>query len=138
MTYDQWEQSVPEQIRKDTVWLIEAYRLGLFLSDLGWHDVGRLLKNARTTSIADQLFRAAGRISSNICEGYSRDTGRARATYYEYACGSARECRDWYYKSRNALSEKVVAHRIDLSTQIIRLTLKMIATERRRKRRPSD
>lgn len=39
MRYDEWEQSVPETIRGDSLWKVKAYRLALFLTDLGWHDV---------------------------------------------------------------------------------------------------
>ena len=74
---------------------MEAYRLGLFLSDLGWQDATRLARDRRTAAIADQLYRAVGKISSNFGEGYSRGTGKERARFYEYALGSARESRDW-------------------------------------------
>ena len=138
MTFDEWEGAVPETIRRDTLWRVEAYRLGLFLSDLVWHDAGKLLRNPRSREIADQLVRAAGKISACIAEGYSRDTGKARSTFYEYACGSARESRDWYYKERHVFNAKLIEHRISLCTQIVRLTLKMISTERRSNRRASD
>ena len=137
MTFEEWEADVPSEIRRDTLWLVEAYRLGLFLSDLAWDDTGILLRNPRTKGVADQLYRAAGNISSNVAEGYSRDTGRARSTYYEYALGSARETRDWYYKARRAFPSDVIDHRISTATQIIRLTLKMVSTERRTNRRAS-
>ena len=29
MTYDEWEKQVPSLIRGDTLWRVEAYRLGL-------------------------------------------------------------------------------------------------------------
>ena len=135
MTYDEWEANVPAVIREDTLWRVEAYRLGLSLSDLAWEDTGRLLKDRRTWGIADQLYRAAGNISSNVSEGYSRCTGKDRARFYEYALGSARETRDWYYKGRHVLDEAVVLHRLDLTTRIIRLTLIMISTKRATNRR---
>jgi len=94
MTFDEWMLSVPEAIRQDTVWLVEAYRLGLFLAELSWSDVSALHADPRLLKVADQLYRAAGDISANICEGYSRGTGRDRARFYEYALGSARETRD--------------------------------------------
>jgi four helix bundle protein len=138
MTYEEWEDIVPREIKDDSLWRVEAYRLGLFLSDLAWADANRLLKNRRTTGIADQLFRAAGNISSSIGEGFSRDTGKARSTFYEYALGSARETRVWYFKSRHELTDKVSSHRIGMTTQIIKLLLTMIRTERRTNRRVSD
>ena len=117
---------------------MEAYRLGLFLSDLALEDCSRLLKDRRTAGIADQLFRAVGKISSNVGEGYSRNSGKERAHYYEYAEGSAREARDWYYKSRHVLETEVSSHRIKLSTSIAKLASKMTVSERRRNRRMLD
>lgn len=137
MTYGEWEASVPEAIRLDTLWRVEAYRLSLFLADLAWHDVTHLVADRRTLGIADQLFRAVGNGSSNVAEGYSRGTGRDRARFYEYALGSAREARDWYYKGRHVLDPTVVAHRLELTTNIIRLTLTMVSNERRTNRRIS-
>ena len=137
MTYAEWEAGVPDEIRGDSLWKMRAYRLGLFLSDLVWNDADLLLKNRKTVSIADQLVRAAGHISPCIAEGYSRDTGKARAVFYEYAMGSARESRDWYYKARRAFDDKVIKHRLDISMQIIRLTLKMASVERGLNRRAS-
>ena len=135
MTYDQWVASVPDSIRQDTLWKIEAYRIGLFIGDLAWKDAKSLMKDRRMAAVADQLFRAAANVSSNIAEGYSRGPGKDRGRFYEYAPGSAREARDWYFKARHVLSEKVVEHRMDLLTQIVRLTLSMTAHERRTNRK---
>ncbi|HEY7119451.1 MAG TPA: four helix bundle protein [Tepidisphaeraceae bacterium] len=137
-SFAEWQQVVPVEIKGDTLWLVEAYRLALYLGDLGWHDANALTSDRRMMEIADQLRRATSRISASVAEGYSRDSGKGRATYYEYAAGSARESRDWYYKGRYSLPEALVQHRAALCTQIIRLTLTMIANERRRNRRVSD
>ncbi len=49
---------------------------------------------------ADSLWKmTVGSIRANIAEGYSRGTGKDRARFYEYALGSARESRDWYFIS---------------------------------------
>lgn len=136
MTYEEWEAQVPDVIKTDNVWRVKAYQLSLFLFDLAWHDVSVLLRNRRMHDIADQLCRATARISASVIEGYSRDTGKARSTFYEYALGSARESRDWYYKGRHGLKPDVVRHRMDLCTEIAKLTLRMIANERRTNRRP--
>jgi four helix bundle protein len=106
MTLTEWEAQVPAEITSDPLWKVEAYRLGLFLSDLAWNDCAKLLKERRTCLVADQLYRAAGKISSNVGEGYSRNSSKERAHFYEYAQGSARESRDWYYKSRHVLGPK--------------------------------
>src|SRR3954462_8232592 len=96
MKYLEWEKEIPEAIKGDSLWKSEAYRLGLFAADLGWHDASQLSRDKRTLSLSDQLYRSLGSISANIAEGYSRGTGKDRARFYEYALGSARESRDWY------------------------------------------
>jgi four helix bundle protein len=133
MTFEQWVETVPIAMRGDRLWKVEAYRLGLFLTDLAWIDVTKLVQDQRLIGVADQLYRAAGSISANIAEGYSRGSGRDRAKFYEYALGSARETRDWYYKSRHVLAETVLTHRIELLTSIIRLGLTMVPEQRKRK-----
>src|SRR5438105_4745436 len=131
MTYDEWVAQVPMRIKDDSLWNVKAYRLGLFASDLGWHDVTKLLRDRRTGSLSDQLYRALGGISATIAEGYSRSTGKERARYYEFALGSAREARDHYYKGRHVLTEKVTQHRIELLTDVVKLLLKMVPDQRR-------
>ncbi|MFH1007145.1 MAG: four helix bundle protein [Candidatus Latescibacterota bacterium] len=130
MTYEEWVRSVPGEITGDSLWRMEAYRLGLFAAHVGWYDVTKLMGDRRTLSVADQLYRSLGSISANLAEGYSRGTGKDRARFYEYALGSARESRDWYYKSRQILSESVTKHRLSLLTQIIRLLVVMVPQQR--------
>jgi four helix bundle protein len=130
MTYDEWLASVPPEFTQDPLWRMQVYRLAVFASDLAWQDVSRLIKDRRTVSVADQLYRAVGSIGANIAEGYSRRSGKDQARFYEYALGSAREARGWYRQGRNVLSETVAAHRISLLTQIARLLLTIIPAER--------
>jgi hypothetical protein len=66
MDYSTWEKSVPEAITTDPLWRVEAYRLALFLADLGWNDVTKLMSDRRTLSLADQLYRAVGGIGSQM------------------------------------------------------------------------
>ena len=130
MNSQDWELTVPEAIKGDSLWKVEAYRLALLAADIGWDDVTKLMKDRRTLGLSDQLYRALGSVSANIAEGYSRGTGKDRARFYEYALGSARESRDWYYKAHHILSEAVVQHRIDLLTSIIPLLLTMVPQQR--------
>ena len=109
MNYEEWEDSISAEITNDSLWKIEAYRLGLFAADVGWHDVTKLMQDKRTSGLSDQLYRSLGSISANLAEGYSRGTGKDRARFYEYALGSARESRDWYYKGRHILGPVVTA-----------------------------
>jgi four helix bundle protein len=124
--------------REDALWKIEVYRLSLFVADIGWHDVTKLVQDGRTIKLSDQLYRSLGSIGANIAEGFSRGTGKDRARFYEYALGSARESRDWYYKGRHVLGQSVAAHRIKLLSQIIRLLLTMVPQQRGRKLREAE
>lgn len=122
--------TVPVEITGDSLWKMEAYRLSLFAADVAWHDVTKLSADLRTRSLSDQLYRAVGSLAANISEGYSRSSGKDRARFYEYALGSAREARGWYYKGRHLLSNTVASHRLRLATGIIRLLLTMVPHNR--------
>jgi four helix bundle protein len=130
MNYQEWLGSVPEVITEDKLWTVTAYRFALFIADVGWHDVTKLVGDRRTLGLSDQLYRSLGSISANLAEGYSRGSNKDRVRFYEYALGSARESRDWYYKARIILGESITAHRLDILTQIIRLILTMLPQQR--------
>jgi len=109
---------------------MKVYRLAIFAGDLSWHDVSKLAEDNRTIGLSDQLYRSVGSVSANIAEGYSRRSGKDQARFHEYALGSAREARGWYYQGRHLLSEAIATHRIKLLTDIIRLLLTIIPAER--------
>lgn len=131
MNYAEWLNTVPTEITNDPIWKLEVYRLALFAGDIGWQDVLALSKNNLMWGITDQLHRSLDSISANLTEGYSRSKGLDRARFIEYALGSARESRDWYYKSRHVLPGDVVKHRMDLLTQIISMLVPMISHQRK-------
>ena len=130
MNFDEWIKTVPEAITKDSLWSLKVYRLALFAADIGWHDVTKLTQDRRTLSLSDQLYRAIGSIGANLSEGYSRGSGKDRARFYEYSLGSARESRNWYYDGRHILRDAVANHRMDLHSQLARLLLTMLPSER--------
>ena len=130
MTFDEWLASVPAEFTTDPLWQMKVYRFALFTCDLAWQDVSKLFLDKRMIGLADQLYRAVGSIAANIAEGYSRQSGKDQARFYEYALGSTREARGWYRQARHILSEAVAEHRIQLLTQIARLLLTIIPTER--------
>ncbi|MCX6377761.1 MAG: four helix bundle protein [Armatimonadetes bacterium] len=130
LDYDAWEQSVPPEFCNDPLWKVTAYRLSLFAADTGWHDATRLAQDRRTIRVSDQLYRALGSMAANIAEGFSRGSHKDRVRFYEYALGSARESRGWYYVSRHVLTQAVVEQRYCVLNQIIRLLLSMIPDQR--------
>ena len=89
MTYEEWLATVPSELTEDPLWRMEVYRLAVFLGDLAWHNVSRLVKDKRTVSLSDQLYRAVGSVIVNIAEGYSRRSGKDQARFYEYSLGGS-------------------------------------------------
>jgi four helix bundle protein len=131
MKYAEWMDTVFAEIKNDPIWKLEVYRLALFAGDIGWTDVLVISKSRLMFSVADQLHRSLGSISANLTEGYSRSKGLDRARFLEIALGSARESRDWYYKSRYILRAEVISHRMGLTTHIIGLLTPMIPYQRK-------
>ena len=131
MNYAEWLTTVPDEITNDPIWKLEVYRLALFAGDIGWNDIVALSKNNLMWSVADQLHRSLGSTSANLTEGYSRSKGLDRARFFEISLGSARESRDWYYKSRHGLPNEVVKHRMGLLTTIISMLVPMISHQRK-------
>ena len=130
MTFDEWEATVPETIRRDVIWRVQAFRLASFLSVCVERDTRTIAGDPRFVPIAAQLCRAAGSVAANVAEGYPRQSARDRVRYYEYALGSAAEVRVWYLTSQASLDPEVLDGRIALLRSITRLLLTMIRSAR--------
>jgi len=126
MNFETWLAQVPTSITNDPLWRTNVYRQALFVGDLSWYDTRKLIKDRSMISLSDQLYEAMGSISANIAEGYSRASGKDQARFYEYALGSARESRDWYFKARHILGADVTHHRMNFLAEIIRQLSKMV------------
>ena len=81
-------------------------------------------------AVARQLIRAAGSVSADLAEGYSRSTRNDRLRFLGYALGSARECLTWYQATRGVLPDSQVDERIRLLTRLRSLLLGMIRSLR--------
>ena len=117
----------------DPLHRMAVYRMALTLSATAWSDAVRLDKCPVTRKVAGQLYTASGSIRANLSEGYSRSSGADRARLFEYALGSARECRDWYDLARPVLGDELVSERDAVLIHIVRLLLAIIPRERRRR-----
>ncbi|HVE77658.1 MAG TPA: four helix bundle protein [Gemmatimonadaceae bacterium] len=125
---------VPEHIRRDALWTSRAYRAALLAADECWRDLEPIRRSAGTRPVADQLYRAVCSVGANIAEGYGRRSGPDRTRFCEFALGSAREARHWYYVARHALGATTLEARLALLTNIIRLLLGIIQSERHQRR----
>jgi four helix bundle protein len=130
MTYDEWEASVPEHIRADAMWGLRVYRSALYAGELGRSDAALLMHVGGYDHLADQLARSTASISVNIAEGYSRFGRRDRGRFYEYALGSAREARDWYYKASEPLGPTITDARMSLHTTLVRILTVLVRRAR--------
>jgi four helix bundle protein len=131
--FQEWVHAMPSAFTQDALWQMHVYRQSLFLGDLAWFDVCKLHEDKRMFKLVDQLYSAVGGISATIAEGYSRNSDKDQARFYEYALGSAREARDWYFKARHVLSDEVAMHRINLLVEMIRQLLIMVPAHRQNK-----
>ena len=128
--FAEWEATVPETIRRDPIWRTPAYRYAVWIGALAKRDVLELDAQRVYRNDADQLLRAVDSISANLAEGYGRSTGRERARFYDFAKGSAREARDWYFKLIDLLGRERVEERVAVLDRIIRILTAIIPRER--------
>ncbi len=132
MEYDEWLRGVSVELTQDPLWKLQVYRKALFLSHVCWQDAQAISQTSLLRDLATQLLRAADAISANIAEGYGHSTGKNKARFYEYALGSAREARDWYYKAQRTLPPDLTAQRMALLTEIIKMLNALIPRQRQR------
>lgn len=109
-----------------------AYRLALELVADAWADAEQVRAHPTTSFIASQLYRSASSIGANIAEGYSRSSSKDRVRLFEYALGSARECRFWYHAARFVLDARDYEKRSFVLTRICKILLVAIPRERGR------
>lgn len=130
-TQEEWEAGQPGAITRDLLWKLHVYRAALFLLHGALGDAKELRRNRRY-AIADQLVRAAGSVSANIAEGYSRSGTADRVRLLDYALGSARECITWYQAAADVLPLPVLEARHELLSRIRGMTLRLITSQRGR------
>jgi four helix bundle protein len=130
-SYEEWEKSIPDAIRQETLWEFVGYRKALFFYDVCWVDCEKIMKHPLGRPVAQQLIRSAGSISANIEEGQGRGFGKDRDYFLRIALGSARESKGWYYRAKALLAEDVLAHRLELVGEVIALLVTEINKHRR-------
>ncbi len=131
MSQEEWETTVPPAVSRDLLWKLHVYRAALFLLHGALTDA-KTLRRSRRDAIAAQLVRAAGSVSANIAEGYSRSGPADRVRLLDYALGSARECITWYQASADVLPATTLDARHQLLSRIRGMTLRLITAQRAR------
>jgi four helix bundle protein len=135
--YADWERRLPESVTTDSIWNVAAYRQALYARRCAWPDSVRIARHRLGEPIARQLYRSVASIAANIADGWSRTTGLDRARFFEYALSSAREAIVWYLAGVPILRSSLTMQRLSHLTEVRRLLLVMIQTERRRRGRVS-
>lgn len=135
LDYDDWVRSLPDYVKSDSIWNLTAYKQALYASRCAWPDSVNIARHRLGEPIARQLYRAVASIGANIADGWSRTTGLDRARFFEYALSSTREALVWYLAAAPILQPNLIRPRLSQLTQLRRLLLVMIQTERRRRGR---
>ena len=133
--YEEWERRLPESVTSDSIWKVAVYRQALYARRCAWSDSLKVARHRLGEPIARQLYRSVASIAANIADGWSRTTGLDRARFFEYALSSAREAIVWYLASAPILRSPLTTRRLSHLTEVRRLLLVMIQTERRRRGR---
>lgn len=129
--FDEWVDTVPEQLRNDPLWSSAYYRLAMYLFDKVWQDCEILSKDFRGREIVQQLVRSAGGISANLEEAYGRGVGSADyVRILRIALGEARETHGWYLRARHLLPDQLLELRLDIIKQITSILSSTIASHR--------
>jgi four helix bundle protein len=128
--YEVWEKTVPEAIKSDQLWSLRIYRTALYAGETARRDAHWLASKPACAQLAQQLASATESISVNIAEGYSRAARQDRGRFFEYALGSAREARDWYFKARPYLGPHATNARLALLTTIIKVMIVLVSKSR--------
>lgn len=133
MTYEEWEATVPEQLQRDEMWEMKAYRYALYLFDIAWQDTDEITHTPKAQSVSDQLLRAISGISESLVHGFSQTSNFSqRNKAYASALGYGRETRDLYYKLRQTLDETVFEQRLNFLTRLVPM-LNTLSTEQQKR-----
>ena len=128
--FEQWLEQAPAALKSELVWRVQAFRIGSFVGHCALGDAKVLKAHVELVEVAVQIVRASGSIAANVAEGYSRRSRPERLRYYEYALGSANECKGWYLLSREVLGNDSVNARLAYLARVSQLLLVMIRNER--------
>jgi four helix bundle protein len=132
VTYKEWEATLPQIVRDDVIFRVQAFRLASFLGACTELDTRHVVRDRRFVKSAAQLCAASGSISATIADGYPRRSGADRARFFEYALTSTAEVKSWYLHTRISLPPGTLEARYALLTSITRLLLTMIRSSRAR------
>jgi len=132
MEYADWEKTVHDRIKKESIWQFFGYHKALFAYELAWQDCDTLNPDARGKAVAQQLIRSAGSISANLEEGHGRGYGKQRDWFFTVAIGSARESKGWYWRAEHLLPKDTLDQRLALFDEVLALLVTELQRQKSR------
>jgi hypothetical protein len=66
VNFQEWLDGVSPTLKGDVLWKMKVYQVAVFIGDLAWPDVTKLMHDRRTIGLSDQLYEAIGSISANL------------------------------------------------------------------------
>ncbi|MCE7920147.1 MAG: hypothetical protein DCC59_15020 [Chloroflexi bacterium] len=125
--FEDWEKSVPEFVKKDSLWESLYYRVALYLYDLVWDDCDILQKDLRARHNIGQIIHSSGSISANMEEAVGRGVGTPDyVRILKISLGEIRETRGWYYRCRHALPPDLLEHRYKVIDHLKALVVNLL------------
>ena len=115
---------------RDTLKNYGAYQKALELFDHVVADLKPLLENPALHRLIAQQYASADSISSNIEEGYGRESKRDYAHFLIISRGSTQETAGRYGRFKHWLSADLIAKRVALCGEIIGILSATIKTLR--------
>ncbi len=136
LSFEEWQKTALERLRKDPLWESLYYRLAMYLYDLAWDDCEILRKDYRGREIVGQLIRSTGSICANIEEAYGRGVGTPDyLRILKIDIGEIRETQGWYFRAHRVLPPDLLEHRLSVVNQVLSLVISTLNSHRRNLRK---
>ncbi len=132
LKFEEWQKTVPEQLRKDPLWESLYYRVAMYLYDLVWEDCEILRKDYRSREIVPQIVRSSGSICANMEEAFGRGVGTPDyLRILRIDIGEIRETQGWYFRARHVLSPELLEHRYTVIHHLLSLVISTLNSHKR-------